>query len=332
MGNDERRDLTYGNEIRTNPKLTGCMRNIALTVSYDGTHFAGWQVQHELRTVQQVLETAILKTTGERVRLFSAGRTDSGVHAIAQVANFMTASSIPADRFRHALQTRLPVEVVVRESYEVPVEFHATYSAISKRYRYLMHFSDVDDPFLSRYAWRIGQRMDPEAMQEACQLLVGTHDFRCFESHWPNRATSIRTISDARMIPLSTWPGWEPHSLLVNTSPPMPPASPTQRTTIPPDKAPRLPGNSAHLLAFEVEADGFLYNMVRAIVGTLYKIGRRDWPVSRMQEIIEAQDRSSAGETAPSHGLYLVNVTYPDYEQSATTSQSVQGESDPGDS
>ncbi|MEZ6057167.1 MAG: tRNA pseudouridine(38-40) synthase TruA [Planctomycetaceae bacterium] len=290
------------------------MRNIALRLAYDGTRFAGWQVQNNARTVQEVVEQAILKTTGESVRLMSAGRTDAGVHALAQVANFLTSSSIPAERFRRALQTRLPEDVVVLSSCEVPAEFHSTYSATSKRYRYLMQLSEVNDPFLGRYAWRIGQSLDVAAMHDAAQSLLGTHDFRCFESHWPNRATSIRTIRDARIIPLAQWPGWEPRSLLTFPDTATAPPAHCEQTSHEPTGS-RSPTPkielSSRLLAFEVEADGFLYNMVRAITGTLYKIGIGQWPVTRMRTIIEAQNRSQAGETAPAHGLYLVQVHYP---------------------
>ncbi|MCA9091115.1 MAG: tRNA pseudouridine(38-40) synthase TruA, partial [Planctomycetaceae bacterium] len=156
------------------------MRNIRLRIAYDGTQYAGWQIQPEHPTVQGVLEEAVRKLTGEEVRMLSAGRTDAGVHALGQVANFFTESRIPADRWRPALQDKLPADIVILESDEVPQDFHATFWAKSKRYRYLIYNNLIDDPFLSRYTWRISQPLDVDAMNAAAQVLVGTHDFRSF--------------------------------------------------------------------------------------------------------------------------------------------------------
>ena len=271
------------------------MPNIRLTLAYDGTAYYGWQVQPAARTVQGELQSAIEALTGERVNVLSAGRTDSGVHALGQVANFSTNATIPADKWRPALQGKLPADIVVLDSRAVAADFHATYSAISKRYRYVLRRSLVDDPFVGRYAWRIAGELDVEAMNTAARALLGTHDFRCFETEWPNKATSVRTILDVGFSLLDRWPAW--------------------MTGVPPASSRRAAGlNPAvcnEFVCFEIEADGFLYNMVRAIVGTLVNIGRGKWPVDRMAEIIAGQDRSAAGETAPAHGLYLVRVRYP---------------------
>jgi tRNA pseudouridine38-40 synthase len=264
------------------------MRNIRLTLAYDGSPFAGWQVQPDARTVQGELEAAILRLTGEDVRVLSAGRTDAGVHALGQVASFQTSSTIPGDKWRPALQGHLPPEIVVRRSEEATAEFHATFSATSKRYRYVILNSLVDDPFLRRYAWRLNGPLDDAAMCTAAECLRGTHDFRCFETDWPNKATSVRTVLDVRLRRLAQWSAWSDD---------------------PGTDAPSAPIESPFLI-FEIEADGFLYNMVRSIVGTLVNIGRGRWPVEAMRQIIDGQDRTRAGETAPAEGLYLVRVRY----------------------
>jgi len=264
------------------------MRNIRLTLAYDGSPFAGWQVQPDARTVQGELEAAIQRLTGEDVRVLSAGRTDAGVHALGQVASFQTNSTIPGEKWRPALQGQLPPEIVIRHSEDVPPDFHATFSATSKRYRYVVFNSLIDDPFLRRYTWRLNAPLDVDAMSNAAASLLGTHDFRCFETEWPNKATSVRTVMDVRLQRVAAWSVWS--------------------------GAPIADAEAASAdlpyLVFEIEADGFLYNMVRSIVGTLVNIGRGRWPIESMQQIIDAGDRSRAGETAPAQGLYLVCVKY----------------------
>lgn len=265
------------------------VRNIRLKVAYDGTRFAGWQVQPTLPTIQGEIERAILAISGETVRLLSAGRTDSGVHALGQVANFYSSSPIPPDRWRPALQSQLPPEIVVLESDEVPLEFHATFSATSKRYRYLIYNQVVDSPFLRDYAWRISQPLDADAMHAAAQCLVGTHDFRSFESHWPNKATSVRTVKHLSVQRGTQWDLWAPY--------------PLHGVTAPPDAA-------APFVCLEIEADGFLYNMVRAITGTLVNVGRGTWSAADVERVLHAMNREIAGGTAPACGLYMACVFY----------------------
>jgi len=263
------------------------MRTIRLTLAYDGTNYAGWQVQPEAKTVQGELESAVLRVSGESVRLLAAGRTDAGVHALGQVASFRTEASVPPHKWQPALQSVLPPDIVVIESAEAPPEFHATYSAVSKRYRYVIQRREMPDPFLGRYAWRIPEVLDLPEMQRALPHLLGTHDFRCFESSWPNKATSVRTIFDAQFQPIESWRGWSQHPVAFETT-----------------------NRAGEFLCFEVEADGFLYNMVRAIVGTLVEIGRGRRLAESLREVIDAGERSQAGATAPPHGLYLVRVKY----------------------
>ena len=262
-------------------------RNIRLTVSYDGTNYVGWQVQPNGISVQSVVGEAIRRLTGDEVNLIGASRTDSGVHALGQVANFRTESSIPCEKMRAGLQHFMPSDVAVRAVEDVADDFHATYSATRKRYRYLIDNTRVPDPFLEKYAWRISTPLDVDAMHAAAQALVGTHDFRSFESQWPNKATSVRTVLEATVGRCAGWNVWTQPGALAKTG-----------------------AGDERFVYFEIAADGFLYNMVRAIMGTLVKVGIGSWPVGDVRRILEAQDRSQAGETAPPHGLYLVQVTY----------------------
>lgn len=265
-------------------------RNIRLKIAYDGTRYSGWQVQPNRVTVQGCVEEAIRKACGESHRLLCAGRTDSGVHALGQVANFKTAAPIPPEKWRPALQAHLPEDIVILESDEVPEDFHATFWAASKRYRYVIHNSIVSDPFLRRYSWRISQDLNVDAMQEAAQCLIGTHDFRSFESHWPNKATSVRTVMDLTIQRRHKGELFTPRSL-------------NAQDTTPPDQA-------GELICLEIEADGFLYNMVRTITGTLTYVGRGTWTKKDVERVLKAQDRSIAGGTAPACGLFMVEVKY----------------------
>lgn len=267
-------------------------RNIRLRIAYDGTRFAGWQVQPDQLTVQGCIESAIEQVSGEQQRLLCAGRTDSGVHALGQVVNFTTFSRIPAAKWRPALQTRLPEDIVILESDEVSPGFHSTFWARSKRYRYVIHNSVVANPFLRHFSWRIGQPLNVEAMQDAAECLLGTHDFRSFESHWPNKATSVRTVMDLTIQRRHACDLFQPLSL-------------HDPHLLPPDG----PGE---FICLEIEADGFLYNMVRTITGTLTYVGRGTWTRNDVQRILASQDRSIAGGTAPACGLFMVQVNYRD--------------------
>jgi len=262
------------------------MRNLKLTVAYDGTNFAGWQVQPDKLTVQEVIEQAIFDVTGDRLRVLSAGRTDAGVHAVGQVVNFRTRTNIPPDRLRLALQAKLGPEVTIRDIKEVPLEFHATFSAVRKRYCYLIHNAYLSSPFLRRYSHWIRNDLDLVAMNQAAAHLVGKHDFRSFETQWPNKATSVRTVLDCQLFRTSEW-NWSS----------LPAAG-----SLPPDQAP--------FVVLSIQADGFLYNMVRTIMGTLLKVGIGKWTDKDVKRILESQDRNVAGPTAPAHGLYLFQVDY----------------------
>ena len=248
------------------------MRTLKLTLAYDGTAYAGWQVQPEQRTLQETLEAALAKLTGETIRITASGRTDAGVHALAQVVSFSTHSPLAAEIIQRALNAELPDDMAVLEAAEAPPGFHAIRDAVRKRYRYVLHDGPSPDVFRRHYSWHYRQRLDADAMHRAAQALLGTHDFRSFESAWPQRTSSVRTIFDISVR--RCFPG------------------------------------SHDLLALEVEADGFLYNMVRAIVGTLIEVGRGTRPESWPAEVLSAQDRRRAGMTAPPQGLFLLRVEY----------------------
>ncbi|MFO0965590.1 MAG: tRNA pseudouridine(38-40) synthase TruA [Gemmataceae bacterium] len=245
------------------------MRNFKLTLSYDGTEFAGWQTQPGKRTVQETLEHAIARTTGaERVRVNASGRTDAGVHALGQVANFFSDTRLSPEKLLGAINAHLPADAAVLDCVEAPQAFDANHDALRKLYRYVIHDGPVPSPFLRRYCCQSRHRLDAGAMARAAEPLKGRHDFHSFETDWPNRMSSVRTITH----------------LAVN--------------------------RFGDYLWIDVEADGFLYNMVRAIAGTLINVGRGYWPETKAPEILALQDRREAGPTAPAAGLFLVRVTY----------------------
>jgi tRNA pseudouridine38-40 synthase len=245
------------------------MRNIKLVLSYDGTEFQGWQTQPGHRTVQETLEQAIAKLTREeRIRVNVSGRTDAGVHALGQVVNFYTSASYSTDVLVRAINAHLPSDVIVREAAEMPQAFDANHDAKLKHYRYVIHDGPVPDVFLRRYCCQSRHRLDDSAMRRAADPLKGRHDFHSFETDWPNRMSSVRTVTHLAVNRFGDW------------------------------------------IWIDVEADGFLYNMVRAIAGTLMNVGRGYWPEERVAEILNAEDRAQAGPTAPAQGLFLVRVSY----------------------
>lgn len=179
--------------------MSSPIRTLRLTLAYDGTNYRGWQIQPNGVSLQGVLERALKKYTGETIKVAASGRTDAGVHAVGQVVSFRTSLPAPCEGFLHGLQNRLPDDMIIRSVEEAPANFHARFDAIRKRYRYVIHNSPIRSPFLLRYAnWHRGP-LDAAAMHEALQVLVGTHDFRCFETEWPNRKTSVRTVFEAKL-------------------------------------------------------------------------------------------------------------------------------------
>ncbi len=244
------------------------MRNIKLTISYDGTGYKGWQVQANGTTVQEVLEKAIEKVSGRHYRVHGASRTDAGVHANAQVAHFKTRSAIPVGKIPVALNAVLPGDVAVVRAEEVPEDFHSRFDARSKIYRYYVMNSDNRDPFREKYSWRLPYNLNVSLMKREAARLLGRHDFRSFQAKDKRERSSVRKVC---------------------------------RIGIKKKK---------DIITIEIEADGFVYNMARNIVGTLIDIGRGYMPQGSMKKILGTRDRTTAGPTAPAKGLFLVEVKY----------------------
>lgn len=285
----------------TQTSLESSRQTWRMTVAYDGTNYCGWQIQPNGISLQSVVEAALTQFTREPIKAVASGRTDAGVHALGQVVSFSTTSTAPAHAYLHGLAQYLPDEIVVRDVQTAPEGFNARYDAQRKWYRYVIHNSVIRRPFLRNAVLWQRSRLDHEAMHAAVQYLVGTHDFRCFESNWPNRSSSVRTIMHASVSRTAGWDVWED---LVPAVP-----SELQHASNSVASASKLDTEPA-FVCFDVQADGFLYNMVRAIVGTLIHVGRRRWTPEDMRRILETGDRTHAGETAPPQGLYLMRVDY----------------------
>src|SRR6266567_2109316 len=250
------------------------MRNLKLILAYDGTDFSGWQVQPECSTIQGTLASAIGRITGEKVLPQGSGRTDAGVHALAQVMTFVTESSVPTGNFVKALNDILPASVRVLEVAEAPAEFHARHSARAKTYRYRIYREAICPPFLARYVWHYPYPLDVEKMAEASALVVGEHDFTSFAAVDPERGRENAPASNVRKIFSSSW---------------------------------ECRGEE---LVYTVRGSGFLHHMVRNLVGTFILVGKGTLQVEDVASILDARNRSAAGATAPASGLYLVRVEY----------------------
>lgn len=273
------------------------MRNLKLTMAYDGTAYAGWQAQPDCKTVQGTLEATIRKITGQRTRVLAAGRTDAGVHALGQVVGWRAETRLPVDVLERALNAELPDDVAMLAVEEAPDGFHPVRDAVRKCYRYVIHDGPIRDVFRRRYCWHYRHgRLDAPAMTRAAEGLLGRHDFRSFQSSGAERQTSVRTVLELSVQRGSVQQGS------------------VQRGRGAPDGfhlgVSQDGAGQGGPITVEVQADGFLYNMVRAIVGTLVEVGRgaqaEGWPA----EVLRAADRSAAGPTAPPQGLFLVQVEY----------------------
>jgi tRNA pseudouridine38-40 synthase len=248
------------------------MRTFKITLGYDGTDFAGWQRQPNKRTVQGELEQALTRITGQPVHCIASGRTDAGVHALGQVASFESETRHSGAVLRKALNAILPEDIVIFDVADAPPRFHALRDAVRKRYRYVIQDGPFLDLFSRRYVWHIRQTLDVEAMQEAARPLVGTHDFESYQTSGSQRLTTVRTVYD----------------LLVE----------------------RRQAELTNRVIIEVESNGFLYNMVRNIAGTLVEVGKGRQPVDWPGRVLQHKDRRTAGMTAPPQGLFLVGVEY----------------------
>lgn len=259
------------------------MPNLKLTLAYDGTDYVGWQRQATGRSIQGVLESALAEMEGAPVTVTGAGRTDAGVHALAQVASVHMARDIEPPVLVRALNAKLPADIRVLGADTVSSAFHARFSARSKLYRYCLSNGGVAAPFAARYAWHVAAPLDLDAMRAAGALLRGRHDFASFQSTGSSVRTSVRTLSS---LTVERWPACGAAELTA--------------------------GYGATLIAVEVEADGFLRHMVRAIVGTLVEVGCGRRPAGDIASILASGRRDRAGPTAPARGLFLVRVTCAD--------------------
>ena len=244
------------------------MRNVRALIAYDGSRFFGWQRQEGFPSVQAALEEALEGLAGARVIVHGSGRTDTGVHALGQVAHFHVATALADDRLRHALNFHLPEGVVVRRLETCADGFHARFHARAKRYAYLVQTARFRPPFGRTLAHWVPDPLDLAAMRRAAALLVGRHDFAAFASSGSPRVSTVRTLSHARLV--------------------------ARRRRV----------------ALVVQADGFLYPMVRALAGTLLEVGRGRMAPEDVAAILRSRDRRLAGPTAPAEGLYLVAVRY----------------------
>lgn len=249
----------------------GGPRTIRLTLAYEGTAFAGWQRQPGERTVQAAVEDALAIVDERPIAVVAAGRTDAGVHALAQVASAEVVNRLPPAVLMRAINVRLPDDVRVTRVDEAPPGFSARHDARAKVYRYTMAVGDDPGPFVRRVVWLIPYRLDVPAMTHAAALLVGEHDFSAFQAAGGDVKTSVRRLLSSE---LRDEPG-------------------------PP-----------HFLRYEVTGTGFLRHMVRNIVGTLVDIGKHRWPADDILDILASKTRHRAGATAPPQGLVLVRVMY----------------------
>jgi tRNA pseudouridine38-40 synthase len=252
------------------------MRNFKIVLAYDGSEFSGWQVQPDAATIQGTLASAIGRVTGEKVLPQGSGRTDAGVHALAQVATFATGSPIPAQNLVKALNDILPPSIRVLDAAEAPPDFHARKSAHAKTYRYRMYRRPICPPSLARYVWHYPYPLDEDAMRHAAASVIGEHDFTSFAAVDAERGREDETVSNVRTIFTSSWEQ----------------------------------GGEQEELVYVVRGSGFLHHMVRNLVGTFVLAGKGTIKPERIAEILSARNRSAAGATVPASGLYLASVEY----------------------
>ena len=245
------------------------MRNIKMTISYDGSRYKGFQrLQDNDMTIQGKIEAVLSKMTEENIEIIGSGRTDMGVHAYNQVANFKTESEMSVKKMQTYLYEYLPEDIVVHKMEEVEDRFHSRYNAKSKTYLYKIYNAEVHDPFSRKYTNHIPKKLDIELMKEASEYLVGEHDFTSFASSKSKKKSNVRNITSINIV------------------------------------------ENNNVIDIYVEGDGFLYNMVRVIVGALIDVGSKRKTPGNIKAMLEEKDRSKASDTAPAKGLYLYKVKY----------------------
>lgn len=245
------------------------MRNIKLTIEYDGKEFNGWQKQPNKLNIQGTIEQAIKTITGEEIELMASGRTDAGVHALGQVANFKTNSNIPIEKIPIAINSNLKKSIRIISAEEVDERFHSRLTCKRKTYRYIINNSEIPSAIYRNLETHIPIKLNANNMKKAATYLEGEHDFKAFKASGTSSKSSVRTIYKAEVI--------------------------------------EMPNNRIYI---ELTGNGFLYNMVRIIAGTLVDVGIDKIKSEEIQKIIKSKDRSKAGKTLPPQGLYLVNVEY----------------------
>lgn len=244
------------------------MRNIKLIIEYDGKGFNGWQKQPNKLNIQGEIERAIKEVTGEEVELNASGRTDAGVHAISQVANFKTQSNIDINKIPLALNSKLKKSIIIKKAEEVDLNFHARYNAKGKKYRYIINNSLVGSAIYRDLEYNFPIKLDVEKMKHAAKYFEGEHDFKAFRSSGTSNKNSVREIYKVEIK------------------------------------------EENERIILEFTGNGFLYNMVRIMVGTLMDVGLGKIKPESIKDIIDSKERTKAGKTAPAQGLYLVEVYY----------------------
>ena len=244
------------------------MKRIKLTIAYDGTNYCGWQVQPNGITVEEVVNKALKKLTGEDIQVIGASRTDSGVHALGNVAVFDTHTTIPPERISYALYQRLPEVIVIVKSEEVAEDFHPRYCDCSKTYEYHILNTRIPIPTKRLTNYFVSYDLDVEKMRKAAGYLIGEHDFVSFCNVRTDVEDTVRTVTELEIL------------------------------------------KDGEEITIRISGNGFLYNMVRIIVGTLIRVGRGFYEPEKVKEILEAKDRKAAGVTAPPHGLILAEIRY----------------------
>ncbi len=244
------------------------MRNIKLTIEYDGKEFNGWQKQPNKLNIQGEIERAIEEITGEQVDLYGSGRTDAGVHSLGQVANFKTNSKLPIEKVAIAINSKLKKSIRIKKAEEVSENFHSRYNCHKKKYRYIINNSSQGSAIYRGLEYHVSQKLNVEEMKKAIKFFEGEHDFKAFKSSGTSSKSSVRTIYNAELK------------------------------------------QNGERIIIELTGNGFLYNMVRIISGTLLEVGLGNIKAEDIPNIIENKDRKMAGKTLPPHGLYLVEVMY----------------------
>ena len=244
------------------------MRNIKLTIEYDGREYHGWQSQPNKLNIQGTIEKAIESITGEEVTLNASGRTDAGVHALGQVANFKTNTTIPIEKIAIAINSRLKKSIVIKKAEEVEERFHARYNCKRKTYRYVINNEPSGSAIYRNLEYHVPMKLDVASMQKAATYFEGEHDFKAFKASGTSNKSSVRTIYQAKVL------------------------------------------EDGKRITIELTGNGFLYNMVRIISGTLLEVGMGKIKPEEIPDMITKKDRTKAGRTLPPHGLYLVQVDY----------------------